>query len=59
MAKVRNVSHGIYADGKLFVEPGEVIEVKEEQAKYLCDENTAGKFERVVDEKPAAAGGAR
>jgi len=45
--KVRNASHGIYADGSLFVQPDEVVEVTEEQAKYLCDKTTSGKFERV------------
>jgi len=56
MAKVKNAGHGIYADGALFVHPGEVVDVPEQQAAYLCSDDSPGKFERVKDEpaKPAA-----
>ena len=49
MPKVRNIASGIYADGVIYVAPGEVIEVSEEKAEYLCAADTAGKFERVVE----------
>ena len=49
MPKVKNIATGIYADGELFVHAGEIIEVSEQKAEYLCDESTAGKFERVSD----------
>ena len=52
MAKVKNVASGIYADGVIYVAAGEVIEVDEAKAAYLCDPDTCGKFERVKDEKP-------
>jgi len=55
VAKVKNVATGIYADGEIYVLSGEVIEVSDEKAKYLCDKDTAGSFERVVDSKPAPA----
>lgn len=45
MKMVRNKSAGIYADGALFVHPGEVVEVSDAQADYLCDKDTAGTFE--------------
>jgi len=51
MPKVRNTAAGIYADGEIYVAPGEVIEVSEAKADYLCAEDTAGKFERVRGER--------
>jgi hypothetical protein len=54
MPKVRNVAEGLYGDGKLLVHPGEVVEVSEEKANYLCDPTTAGKFERVEESKGKA-----
>ena len=57
MPKVRNIAAGIYADGVLYVAPGEVVEVSEEKAVYLCAPDTAGKFERVKEKvaEPAKA----
>ena len=49
MMKVKNIAEGIYADGELFVHPGEVIEVSEGKAAHLLASDTAGKFEVVVD----------
>jgi len=56
MPKVKNVAAGIYADGVIYVHSGEVVEVSEEKAAYLCAPDTAGKFERLerlVEEKAA------
>jgi hypothetical protein len=49
------VAEGIYADGVLFVHPGEVVDVPEEQAVHLCAGDTAGKFERVAEEQKGKA----
>jgi len=57
MPKVRNTASGIYADGEIYVAPGEVIEVSEEKAAYLCAPDTAGQFQRVVEAQPAVAKG--
>jgi hypothetical protein len=59
MPKVKNVAEGIYADGELFVHPGEVVEVSEEKAAHLCAGDTAGKFERVAEEKVPDKGKAK
>jgi hypothetical protein len=55
MPKVRNIG-GIYADGVLFVQPDEVIEVSDEKAQHLVAPDTAGKFELVADEPAKAQG---
>jgi len=49
MPKVRNVAEGLYGDGNLLVHPGEVVEVSEEKAAYLCSSDTPGRFERVAE----------
>ena len=59
MPKVRNIHHGSYGDGTIFVLPGEVVEVTKEQADYLCSPDTAGKFELVKDKPAPAAGGTK
>lgn len=48
MPNVKNVGPGIYADGVIFVGPGEEVEVSEEKAKYLCSDDSPGKFELVA-----------
>jgi hypothetical protein len=52
VAKVKNVGTGIYADGEIFVNPGEVVEVSDDKAKYLCDAASPGRFELLKPEKP-------
>jgi hypothetical protein len=59
MPKVRNIASGIYADGVIYVAPGEVIEVSEDKAEYLCAGDTAGRFERVVEPKHEPKGKAK
>lgn len=53
MPKVKNVGPGVYADGVLYVHPGEEIEVSEEKARYLCDKESPGQFQLVA---PAVKG---
>jgi hypothetical protein len=55
MAKVKNAGHGPYSDGVLYVIPGEVVDVPEAQAEYLCSDDSPGKFERVSDAPAKAA----
>lgn len=49
MAKVKNVGAAQYV-GVVDVAPGEVLDVTEEQAKYLCSDECPGQFERVAVE---------
>lgn len=53
MAKVRNIGND-YTGTLAEVRAGAVAEVSEEAARYLLSAECPGKFERVVEEAPAA-----
>lgn len=59
MPKVKNVGAGIYANGLLYLSPGEEAEVSESEAKYLCSDECPGKLELVKPEAAKPAKGAK
>ena len=52
--KVRNAGTNNYIGAGLVVNPGEVVDVKDETAAYLLSDACPGKFEAVVAEAPKA-----
>lgn len=52
MAKVKNAGAVDYTGPALEIAAGEVAEVTDAQAAYLCSDDSPGTFELVKDEAP-------